>query len=178
MTTTGFAGLTIGGLAEHTGMSKSGLFARFGSKEELQLALLDEMQRVVAATVLSPALQAAAGLPRLRALVERWFGWTSRAGLSGGCPVAAGLFELDDQPGPLRERLLTLEAEWRGLLCGLVSEAVALGELRADLNVDQFVWELCGIYLSHHASTRFLRTPHADTYAHRAFEALLERAAA
>lgn len=178
VTMAGFAGVTIGVLAEQSGLSKSGLFAHFKSKDELQLALLGEMQRVVAEVVLGPAFQAPEGLPRLQAVLERWFGWTARAGLSGGCPVAAGLFELDDQPGPVRARLAELEQEWRGLLRGLAARAVELGHLRADLDVDQLVWELFGLYLSHHASVRFLRDPQADGRAQRAVAALLERSSA
>lgn len=177
VTTTGFSGLTLGVLAEQIGLSKSGLFAHFKSKEDLQLSLLAEMERVVAEVVLGPAEAAAEGLPRLQALIERWFGWTARAGLSGGCPVAAGLFELDDQPGPVRARLVELEQEWRDLLAHLTGRAVELGQLRAGLDVQQFVWELFGIYLSHHASARFLRDPQADERAGRAVAALIGRAA-
>ena len=88
------------------------------------------------------------GLPRLEALVRNWFGWATRAGLPGGCPAAAAMFELDDVEGPVRDKVVAMEAEWRGLLEGLTRQAVELGHLRADLDVEQFVWELCGIYLS------------------------------
>jgi len=94
-----------------------------------------------------PSMTAAEGLPRLRALVRNWFGWAPRAGLPGGCPVAAGLFEFNDVAGRVREQVLELEGEFRGLLTGLVQRAVELGHLRDDLDVEQFVWELCGIYL-------------------------------
>lgn len=117
------------------------------------------------------------GLPRLKILVRRWFGWAQRAGLPGGCPVAAGLFEFDDMNGPVRDQILAMESEWRGLLKKLVQAAVSLGHLRHDLDADQFVWELCGIYLSHHAAHRFLRAADADRRARTAFEALLDRAA-
>lgn len=175
VTTAGFSGVTIGGLAEQTGMSKSGLFAHFKSKEELQLGLLTEMERVVTEVVLAPAQQAPQGLPRLQVLIEHWFGWTGRAGLSGGCPVAAGLFELDDQPGPVRARLAELEQHWRDLLIGITARAVELGHLRAGLDARQFVWELFGLYLSHHASVRFLHDPQADERARRAITALIQR---
>ena len=172
----GFAGVTLGVLAEQTGMSKSGLFAHFGSKEEIQLGLLEESLRVGALTFLDPALRKPRGLPRLRAVVEGWLGWTAKAGLGGGCPVAAGMFELDDAEGPVRERLLAIEARWRGLLKQFTQDAMACGHFRRDLDAEQFVWELCGIYLSHHASFRFVRDPEADTRAARAFDSLLERA--
>jgi AcrR family transcriptional regulator len=175
LSTVGLSGVTIGHLAEQTGMSKSGLFAHFKSKVELQLSLLAEMERVVAEVVLVPSQHAPDGLPRLQILLEHWFGWSSRAGLPGGCPVAAGLFELDDQPGPLRVRLLELEQHWRDMLSGLTVKAVALGQLHADLDVDQFVWEVFGLYLSHHVSVRFLYDPQADDRARRALASLIER---
>ncbi|WP_043335393.1 TetR/AcrR family transcriptional regulator [Belnapia moabensis] len=173
----GLSGVTLGRLAEAASLSKSGLFAHFRSKEQLELALLDEAARLARAHVVEPAMQAPDGLPRLRAVVERWLGWAPRAGLPGGCPVAAALFELDDSTGRVREHVAALECEWRGLLRSLVASAVAQGQLHAETEVEQFVWELCGIYLSHHASARFLRDPAADARAHQAFDALLRRAA-
>lgn len=175
MSEAGLSGVTLGLLAEQTGVSKSGLFAHFRSKEELQFALLRQMTEVAAVQVIQPAMETPAGLPRLETLVGRWLGWPRLAGLRGGCPIAAALFELDDVEGLVRERALALEQEWRGLLTGLVHEAVASGHLRPDLDADQFVWELCGIYLSHHASYRFIRDPSADTRAQTAFQALIAR---
>jgi AcrR family transcriptional regulator len=173
---TGLEGVTLGLLANHAGMSKSGLFAHFRSKEELQVSLLDRMAAVAKAVVVEPARKAAPGLPRLKALVQLWFGWAQRAGLPGGCPVAAGLFEFDDVEGPVRGKILALETEWRALLKGLVREAIARGHLRRGLDIDQFVWELCGIYLAHHAAHRFLRAADAGRRANTAFRALLQRA--
>ncbi|WP_404714200.1 TetR family transcriptional regulator C-terminal domain-containing protein [Sphingomonas sp. MMS24-J13] len=158
-------------------MSKSGLFAHFRSKDAVQLALLEQAVSLAQANVVAPAMEADAGLPRLRALVENWLGWTARAGLRGGCPVAAGIFELDDVAGATRTALVTIEASWRAILAERTLEAIALGELDAQLDVEQFVWELCGIYLSHHASARFLRDPLADRRAVTALDALLDRAA-
>ena len=90
--------------------------------------------------------------------------------------MAAGLFEFDDVDGRVRDKILEMEGEWRRMLIGLVQRAVDLGHFRQDLDVDQFVWELCGIYLSHHAAHRFLRAADADTRANTAFEALVHRA--
>ena len=177
MSQSGVSGVTLGVLADQVGMSKSGLFAHFRSKEEVQIGLLQYMAEFAAARVVAPAMEVEEGLPRLRALVANWFGWTRRAGLPGGCPVAAGLFEFDDIPGPVRNKILELESEWRSLLTGLVREAVDRGHLRRDLDLEQFVWELCGIYLSHHAAYRFLHSVDADRRAQTAFQALLERAA-
>ena len=173
----GFAGVTLGVLAERAGMSKSGLFAHFGSKQEVELGLLEKMTEVGAAALIAPAMRGQPGLPRLRAVFTGWLGWSEKAGLHGGCPVAAGMFELDDAApdDPVRRRLLAMEEQWRGFLRQLTIEAVEAGDLRPALDVDQFVWELCGIYLNHHVSYRFLRDPLADGRALRAFDDLLAR---
>src|SRR4029077_3615569 len=134
------------------------------------------MSEFVMERVVRPSLTASEGLPRLEALVRNWFGWAPRAGLPGGCPVAAGLFEFDDIEGRVRSKILEMEGEFRRLLIDLVQRAVDLGHLRRDLDVDQFVWELCAIYLGHHAAHRFLRAADADARAQTAFQALLARA--
>jgi len=172
----GLSGVTIGVLAEHAGMSKSGLFAHFRSKEDVQIALLVHMADVAARHVVEPSMRAAGGLPRLKALVNRWLGWPAKAGLRGGCPVAAAMFELDDTEGNVRDEVVRMESHWRGLLTELAREAVACGHLRRDLDLEQFVWELCGIYLSHHVSHRFLRDARSAARARSAFIALLRRA--
>ncbi len=117
------------------------------------------------------------GLERLRAIVYGWFGWTKSAGLDGGCPVAAGLFEYDDVPAedPVRRRLFSMEERWRMFLGTMASEAIDAGELRADLDLEQFVWEICGMYLNHHVSDRFLNDPKANARAHKTFEGLFQR---
>jgi AcrR family transcriptional regulator len=176
MSQTGLSGVTLGVLADQVGMSKSGLFAHFRSKEEVQIGLLEHMEKVGRASFVEPALNAPEGLPRLKKLVHGWFGWAERAGLPGGCPVAAGLFEFDDIEGPVRDKILAMEGLWRAFLAQLVRESMALGHLRRDLDVEQFVWELCGIYLSHHAAHRLLRAKDANRRAHTAFAALIERA--
>src|ERR1700736_2423604 len=102
--------------------------------------LLEHTAEVGAAHIIAPSMKEPEGLPRLKAVVRNWFGWARRAGLPGGCPVAAGLFEFDDVEGPVRNRILEMEAAWRGLLTNLVGRAVSLGHLRSDLDVAQFVW--------------------------------------
>jgi AcrR family transcriptional regulator len=176
MSHAGLEGVTLGVLAEQVGISKSGLFAHFRSKEEVQIELLEHTAQFAQARVVAPAMRADEGLPRLNALVANWFGWAQRAGLPGGCPVAAGLFEFDDVEGAVRDKILEMESAWRRLLTQLVREAVECGHLARDLDVEQFVWELCGIYLGHHAAHRFLRSADADRRARTAFEALLKRA--
>jgi AcrR family transcriptional regulator len=175
MSVHGLAGVTLGQLATKSGLSKSGLFAHFRSKEQLQIALLDEVTQAADRVIVVPAMQAAEGLPRLIAITNNWLGWSRRAGLNGGCPVAAALFELDDIESEVRLHAAKLEQHWRAQLRDLVMEAKFLLHLSDDTDVEQFVWELCGIYLSHHVSSRFLRDPEADARAKKAFDALIGR---
>ncbi len=176
MSQQGLAGVTIGQLAEQVGMSKSGVFAHFRSKEEVELGILDFMGELALTCFVAPTLAAPAGLPRLEVLVRRWFGWPKQAGLPGGCPGTACMFELDDMVGPVRDKIVAMEKAWRSLLEGWVREAVELEHLRADLDVDQFVWELISLYLGHHVSQRLLQDDKADRRAQQAFQALVERA--
>ena len=174
----GLAGVTLGRIAEEAGMSKSGIFAHFRSKEEVELGLLKHLAQSFDSLIVEPVMQAPEGLPRLQALVDLWFGWSARAGLPGGCPVAAAMFEIDDVEGPVRERVQEMERRWRGFLRQRVDEAVSSGHLRQNLDAKQFVWELCGIYLGHHVAQRFLRDAQAGQRADTAFRALLDRAGA
>jgi AcrR family transcriptional regulator len=171
----GLEGVTLGVLASQVGMSKSGLFAHFRSKEAVQISLLEQAQALVDPVIVAPAMRAPEGLPRLQVLVRNWLGWSTRAGLPGGCPVAAGMFEYDDIESPVRDKILELEAAWRVLLRGLVKDAINAGHLRHDLDADQLVWELCGIYLAHHTALRFVRSPDANKRAEKAFHSLIER---
>jgi hypothetical protein len=138
------------------------------------------MTEVGAATFVGTAMAQPVGLPRLEAVFKGWLRWTEKAGLRGGCPVAAGMFELDDADlnDPIRQRLAFLEERWRALLRQLASEAVSTGQLKPNLDLDQFVWEMCGIYLNHHVSYRFIRDPQANERAMIAFSGLLERSSA
>src|SRR6266436_9277320 len=124
MSQSGLGGVTLGVLAEQVGMSKSGLFAHFRSKEDVQVELLTHTAAFAMTNVVEPSMAAPEGLPRLRALVRNWFGWAQRAGLPGGCPVAAGLFEFDDIEGIVRDKILEMESSFRGMLVALVLRAV------------------------------------------------------
>jgi AcrR family transcriptional regulator len=170
----GLGGVSLGGLADRSGMSKSGLFAHFRSKEELQVELLRAAESALRREVVDPVVDVPKGLPRLRALVERWLGWAARSGLPGGCPLYAAAFELDDaEEGVVRDFLTRSKGDWPVMLEGLVRKAVDLGHLRKDLDAAEFVWQLDGIYLSHHVSQRLMRDPEADAHAHSAFERLV-----
>src|SRR5262245_6509341 len=108
----GLDGLTIGTLADATGMSKSGLFAHFGSREELLLAVLAHGQAQFGEVVFQPAMAKPRGLPRLRAMFVNWLDWTESAELPGGCPMIGGATEFDDRPGPVREMLAGGQRTW------------------------------------------------------------------
>lgn len=173
LSTSGFAGVTLGVLADKVGMSKSGLFAHFSSKEEVELELLSRTFDIATSQVMGTAMRAPEGLPRLEAAALGWFGWFAKAGLPGGCPVAAAIFELDDVDGPVRNKVLTRAKQWNEVFRQLVIDAITRRELRKDLDVDQFMWELRSIYLGHHAELRFFRDSQADSRAKKAFQRLV-----
>jgi len=169
----GVDGLSIGVLAERTHMSKSGLFAHFGSKEELQLAVLREAQQRFADIVLRPAFRLPRGLARLRAIVINWLDWTKVANLPGGCVINAAAAEFDDQPGPLRDEVRNGLLALRRTLADTVAKAVATGELRPDTDAEQFAFELEGIYQVTQQSRRLFNDPDADRRALAAFDRLV-----
>jgi AcrR family transcriptional regulator len=174
----GFESLTIGSLAERVGMSKSGLFAHFGSREELQVAAIEAAAARFTETVFLPALKARRGLPRLRALFDGWLGWTSRSGLTHGCPMQAAAVEFDDRPGPVRDAVVEHFARLERELGRAVELAIGEGHLRADLDVGQFVFDLMGIIFAYHHGARLFDVARADSRARRAFERLIAAASA
>jgi AcrR family transcriptional regulator len=173
----GFESLTIGGLAERTGLSKSGLFAHFGSREELQIAAIEAAAARFSETVFVPALRAPRGMPRLRALFERWLDWTARSGLGYGCPMQAAAVEFDDRPGPVRDAVVSHYERLERELAKAVELAVGQGHLRADLDLRQFVFDMLGVVLAYYHSERLLQRPDAAAQARAAFERLLADAA-
>jgi AcrR family transcriptional regulator len=139
-------------------MSESGLFAHFGSKESLQLDVLDHATERFTAEVVRPALTASRGEPRVRALFERWL---ARDSTEGGCPLVAAAFELDDQPGPVRERLVRDQRVWFDVLATMASLCVAEGHFRSDTDPRQFAQDIEGVLLAHHVAGRLLADPGA-----------------
>jgi AcrR family transcriptional regulator len=170
----GFESLTIGTLAGRTGLSKSGLFAHFGSRKDLQIAVLDEAARRFTEAVFQPALKVPRGLKRLRALFENWLAWPEHAKLRGSCPIQAASAEYDDQPGPMRdavaERQLTLARE----LARAVVMAVETGELRKDTDPRQFVFEMFGLVLACFQTKRLLGDASAADRALAGFDRLVD----
>ena len=172
----GFESLTIGSLAERAGLSKSGLFAHFGSREELQVAAIEAAAGRFTQTVFLPALRARRGLPRLRALFDNWLGWTGRSGLTHGCPMHAAAVEFDDRPGPVRDAVVEHFARLERELGRAVELAVGQAHLRADLDVGQFVFDMLGIIFSYHHGARLFDVTRAEAHARTAFERLITAA--
>ena len=141
-TVEGIDGLSIGGLARDIGMSKSGLYAHFGSKEELQLATIDAAEEVFDADVIAPAMKSDEGLPRVEALCERFLSHVERGVFPGGCFFNSVAAELDTQPGPVRDRIAAFLAEWMGLMATSLATAQRQGDLDAEADVEQIAFEL------------------------------------
>lgn len=171
----GLSALTIGTLAERSGLSKSGLFAHFGSKEGLQLAVIQGVRQLYSDLVLQPAMQQQPGLPRLRAIVENWLKWTGTAKLPGGCIVTAAAYEFDDCPGSVRELISQTLRELRKTLARAVRLAIEAGQLRADTDPEQLAFEICSIYLGAQLDARLFGDPNARQRALLAFENLIDR---
>ena len=172
----GLEGLSIGALAEVTGMSKSGVFAHFGSREELQISVVREYHRKFEEEVFRPALAAPRGLPRLRALFDRWVRRVSLE-IDSGCIYISGAVEFDDRPGPVRDALVTMVQTWQQALDRAIRAAVDEGHLGADSDVGQLLFEIHGLILALHHDARFLRHAGAEERARAAFERLVEHAA-
>ncbi|HEY8427427.1 MAG TPA: TetR/AcrR family transcriptional regulator [Sandaracinaceae bacterium] len=175
-TTVGLTGLTIGTLAKRTSMSKSGLFAHFASKEALQIAVLEEARDRFVTSVVSPALKAPRGEPRVRALIDGWLRWTELQ--PGGCIFIAAAAELDDRPGPVRDRLVEIERDWIDTLCTAARIAIEQGHFRADLDVEQWAFELWGTMLAYHWHARLMGDRAALERARASFDGLLARSRA
>ena len=172
----GLEGLTIGTLAEELELSKSGLFAHFGSKESLQIAVLEHAAERFVELVVKPGLRAPRGEARLRALFDRWREWPKLNPMPGGCILVAAAIELDDRPGPARDLLVRQQRDWLDLIATTVRGAVTQGQFRDDVDVEQFAHDLYGVMLGYHHASRLLRDPKAAKRAARAFENLVEAA--
>lgn len=174
----GLHGLSIGGLAEELGLSKSGLFAHFKSKTELQVQVLQTATAVFTERVVRPALTKPRGEPRVRALFDGWLAWDLDQVLEGGCIFVAASAELDDTPGPARDALVQSQRDWLDALAQAARIAVAEGHFRKDLDVEQFAHDEYAVMLGFHHSKRLMRDPQAEPRARRAFEALVAAARA
>jgi AcrR family transcriptional regulator len=169
----GLNGLSVGTLASHSGLSKSGLFRHFGSKEALQTATLEEGVDRFTATAVRPALQAPRGEARVRALFQRWLEWATTKGLAGGCIFIAASIELDDQPGAARDYLVATQRDWLNLVARTARYAIEAGDFRSNLDTQQFAHEFNAILLGFHQASRLMRDPKAARRAEAHFNRLL-----
>ena len=167
----GVSGLSIGRLAEATGLSKSGLFAHFGSKEALEVAVVEEASRQFVQEVMVPALREPRGVPRIRAMFDLWHKWGMRP---GGCFFVGASAELDDRPGAPRDALVRACKDWIDELTKAAQIAIRENHFRSDLDPAQFAFEEYGIMLGTHTFARFLRERDAMARAKQAFERLLD----
>jgi AcrR family transcriptional regulator len=151
----GLEGLTIGTLADQMHMSKSGVFAHFGSREDLQLAVLREYTRRFVDEVLRPAVKKPRGLPRLQAILDRWVAFLARE-LTRGCIMIAGAVEYDDRPGPQHDAMVAIIAGWKAELLKAIRQGVQEGHLKADIDAQQMVFEIYGLMLAMHQDARLL----------------------
>lgn len=170
----GFEALSIGGLAKEAEMSKSGLFAHFDSKEDLQLQVLATACRRFLDDVITPALREPRGVPRVRALFERWLTWEEGRVNPGGCPFVSASWEYDDRPGRVRDAVVSAQRDWVDTVATSARIAVEEGQFRADLDTMQFAFELYGIFLSYHLYHRLLSDSDARQKARAAFDRLIE----
>ncbi|WP_298829057.1 TetR/AcrR family transcriptional regulator [uncultured Piscinibacter sp.] len=173
----GLEGLSIGALAEVTGMSKSGVFAHFGSRDELQIAVVREYHNKFEEEVFYPALREPRGLPRLRALFDNWVRRVA-VEIDSGCIYISGAVEFDDRPGPVRDALVDMVQTWQDALERAIRIAVEEGHLKPDTDPPQMLFEVHGLILALHHDARFLRHPGAVDRAKAAFRRVLENYAA
>ena len=171
----GLRGVTIGSLADLTHMSKSGLFAHFGSKESLQLATVRHARDQFVNLVIRPALAAPRGEPRVRALFENWLDWDTNV-LPGGCLFVAAAVEFDDEPGAVRDELVRNQVDLDETIARVFRGGISERHFRDDADPEQFAFQMHGILLAFHQHSRLLGDPLAAERARRALNALLDAA--
>ncbi len=170
----GLEGLSIGALAEVTQMSKSGVFAHFGSREELQISVIREYYARFSDEVFFPAMNEDRGLPRVRALFANWMKRVA-VELQSGCIFISGAVEFDDRPGPVRDALASSVKTWLAAMYRAVVQAKQMGHLHQDADEAQMAFEIHGLILALHYEARFLENPGAIQRANTGFENILAR---
>jgi len=168
----GLEGLTIGLLADRMNMSKSGVFAHFGSREDLQIEVVKLYHRRFEQEVFYPSIKEPRGLPRLRAMFGRWVERVS-VEIASGCIYISGAVEYDDRPGAIRDELAGMVQTWKAALRRCVAQAIAQGHLPEQADPDQLVYEMYGLILSLHHDARFLKMPGSIERAEAGFERLI-----
>ena len=152
----GLEGLTVGRLADDLGMSKSGLFAHFGSKEELQLATIEMARQIFIDRITRPALSAAKGMPRLWSIIDRWLAYIERGIFKGGCFFTAASFEFDSRRGPVRNRIAEIMREWIGVLVRALEQAREEGHIAPNVDLKHLAFEIQSIAIGGHWASQLL----------------------
>lgn len=168
----GLEGLSIGALAEATNMSKSGVFAHFGSREELQISVIHQYFALFERDVFYVAMEQPRGLPRVKALFANWMKLVAEE-IQAGCIFISGAVEFDDRPGPVRDALAGMVRAWHAALEKAIRIAIASGDLRPETDATQMLFEIHGLILALHHDARFLRIPGALDRARAGFERAL-----
>lgn len=169
----GLEGLTIGLLAEKMAMSKSGVFAHFGSREDLQIAVVKQYHDRFEREVFYPSLQEGRGLPRLRSMFDNWVKRVS-VEIASGCIYISGAVEYDDRPGPIRDALIGIVKEWREAILKCVQQAIEIGDLKENTDALQVVYEMNALVLGLHHDSRFLKIPGSIERTQLSFKRLIE----
>jgi AcrR family transcriptional regulator len=170
----GLEGLTVGHLAEVLAMSKSGVFSHFGSREELQLAVVREYYRRFEARVFQPALQEPRGLARLQKMINLWM-QTSIQELSAGCIFISGAVEFDDRPGPVRDELVRSVQTWRAALKRAIEQAVEVGDLKTDCAPDAMLFQIYSYVQGLHHDARFLQISRSVDIATQSIQQIIDQ---
>lgn len=173
-TRSGLSRLSLSGIAEQTGMSKSGVFAHFGSYDELLIAVIREYHRRFEQEIFRPALAQPRGLPRLRALFDLWLVRVARE-IDAGCLYISGAVEFDERPGPVRDALVGLVRAWQQALSQAIAQAVSEGHLDAATQPEQLLFELHALVLAAHHRARFLGDPDTMNLARLGFARVVQR---
>ncbi|MFI4939283.1 MAG: TetR/AcrR family transcriptional regulator [Burkholderiales bacterium] len=169
----GLEGLTIGMLADKMNMSKSGVFAHFGSREDLQIEVVKTYHRHFEKEVFYPCMKEPRGLPRLEAMFAHWIKRVT-VEIASGCIYISGAVEYDDRPGAIREELLGMVRAWQDALHRCVQQAIDMGHLRKDTDPQQIVFEMYGLIMALHHDARFIKRPGSMNRAQFGFERLLD----
>jgi AcrR family transcriptional regulator len=171
----GLEGLTIGLLADQMKMSKSGVFAHFGSREDLQIEVVKLYHRRFEQEVFYPSILEPRGLPRLQAMFARWITQVT-VEISSGCIYISGAVEYDDRPGQIRDQIVGMVQTWQKALHRALTQAIEAGQLRPDVDAWQMVYEMYGLILALHHDARFLKIPGSVQRAQAGFERLIDSA--
>lgn len=172
----GLEQLTIGLLARTVGMSKSGLFAHFKSKEQLQVSVLKAASERFVTEVITPALREPRGEPRIEALFERWLAW--EAAFPGGCPYQTAIIEFDDRPGVVRDYLLETQQDWQDAITQAARIAMDEGHFRQDLEPEVFTFQFMCLALGYYQHKHLFRDGTSQARTQKAFSQLLDGARA